>query len=182
MSSNHGKAHRLNGFASLLVLLGSFLLAVLALLAIMAGPMMALFFVVVLYTGVMALSGVAIDKGVFALVQSYRGVARKAPLPAPAPIPQARPTVPTPVVVTLVSMQGSCARKIQYAVGNIFTFEDGVVTPEMCGPALHGLRPIVEEVRSTQEPRTARLQCPLSGSVMVFEVKAQERRPTRRAA
>lgn len=182
MTFNSGKAHRLNGFASLLVLLGGFLLAVLALLAILAGPMLALLAVGMLLLIAVTLSNVAVGKGVIALVQSYPGVARKAPVPTPAAVPQARPTGATPVVATLVSMQGSCARKIQYAVGNTFTFEDGVVTPQMCGPALHSLRPIVEEVRSSQETRTAHLRCPLSGSLLVFEVKAQEHHLIRRAA
>lgn len=182
MSYNHGTAHGLNAFVSLLALFGGFFLAMVALLAILAGPMMALFVVGMLFIGVMALSMLAVAKGATALIQALQVRARPTPIPTPAAAPQAKPATATPVVATLVAMEGSCARKIPYAVGNTFTFEDGIVTPEMCGPAMHGLRPIVEEVRSTQGARTAHLRCPLSGSVLVFEVKAQEPRLTRRAA
>ncbi|GBD11892.1 hypothetical protein HRbin23_01575 [bacterium HR23] len=180
MSSNHTQAHLWNGLASLLMLMGGFLLAVLALLAILAGPMLALLVAGMLLLVGVALSGFALVWGSVALV---RGLSPRAkPTPGPTTVPEAPPAPATPVVATLLAMEGACARKVRYAVGNSFTFEDGRVQPAMCGPALHALRPVVAEVRTTRGARLARLQCPLSGSVLVFEVKAQERRPAQRAA
>ena len=80
-----------------------------------------------------------------------------------------------PVTARLVGMDGACARKIQYALNDEFTFEGKKkVTPKMCGPAFHGLLPYVQMRRSGENGHEARVQCTLPGSILLFKLVVRE--------
>ena len=142
-------------------------LAVAAVAAMLAGYMLVGVVVLGLFLAAPAAGVVVTARGVRA--QARHGA------PAPATVPQATPAAEVPVVARLVEMQGSCARRVQYAVGDEFTFQDGQrVSPALCGPALRGLLPYVGKLRAGENGRVATLRCPLSGSVLVFELRPGE--------
>lgn len=84
---------------------------------------------------------------------------------------------PIPVHVRLVEMTGQCVGGHNYFVGEEFTFQgERTVTPRMCGPALHGLMPYIQKLRTGENGHEARIQCPKSGSVLVFELSPEVQR------
>lgn len=146
-----------------------FFLALAALFAIIGGYVLAGLLVVVVV--LLSLPIMALGAGVMGIARLVR---RRAPVTVLAP-PTTGQAVEMPVVVRLTEMQGSCARKIRYAVGDEFIFESGEgVTPEMCGPTRHGLLPYVQRLRGGEEVHEAKIQCPLSGSILVFQLRPKE--------
>ncbi len=147
-------------------LAGGFVLAVVALFAILGGYILGSLLVAIMVLASPFMLTLALGQGLRALA----GARARAPSPQ---IPVKAPV--GPVVARLVQMDGSCARRIKYVVGDEFTFQNGAkVTPPMCGPALHGIRPYVEKFRTGEDGHVARVQCPISGSILVFELRPKE--------
>ncbi len=123
--------------------------------------------------------GTLIALPIVAILTTYRGVARWAQSRARKAVPgeaEGAPLVEMPVIARLVEIEGSCAQDHPYAPGDEFVFEDeNTVVPAICGPARHGLLPYVEEFRAGRDGHEARIRCPLSDSVLAFELRREEK-------
>ncbi|MBI4301354.1 MAG: hypothetical protein HY664_01965 [Chloroflexi bacterium] len=76
------------------------------------------------------------------------------------------------IIARIVQMNGLCARKISYKPGDEFVFQtEKKVFPSLCGPAYHGVLPFVSKFRTSQSDSTCKIQCPLSGSVITFQLQ-----------
>ncbi|MFQ5875128.1 MAG: hypothetical protein ACE5JL_15210, partial [Dehalococcoidia bacterium] len=146
---------------------GAFM-AIAALLGILGGYLLGLGLVLVV---LLSLPFMALLAGGVAIWRLATGKTRSV---APK-VPREELLLEMPVVARLVEMQGSCARKIQYTEGDEFTFEEsGRVTPALCGPARNGFLPYVRRLHTGEDGHEARIRCPLSGSILVFELRLKE--------
>lgn len=156
-----------------------FCLAMLALLGMIGGYLIvALLCVLAILAGLIAVAVIGIRGlawGLTAAGKAIQALATRKGLETPAPMPVGNGAHEGAVIARVVEMQGSCARKIPYAVGNEFLLTgEGKAQPPLCNFALHRLRPYVTRLLAGTDGHVAKLQCPISGGILVFELRTYE--------
>ncbi|MBI2867099.1 MAG: hypothetical protein HYX97_02040 [Chloroflexi bacterium] len=141
-------------------------LAIVALASILAGYILIAVFVLVLLAAEAGMS-------IAALVMFTRHLVSRRALTVAAGQPQAVSIARAPVVACLTAVEAPGGGSVPCAAGSEFTFlTDRRVTPVLCGPALKGLLPYVHDLRVAKDGHVARVRCPVSGTILVFELHA----------